>query len=400
MPPSEFPENSEVIFGVREIREVNRSDHHAPHLQFSCQTSYMSALTFVYKDEISLWVLPILWRSISLPLTTSRSTGRTPASTSSACGLVDLYALVKRIKAGLCILSNTLRITWKLALRNHSAAVYVNTATNIPRYMSFKAGYVSHQKDVNIRETFSKHFLAHPNLSGVDTEAKAAIDTHSHAIETKLKNREIHLPSDYTNITKEARLKPFPYDVILTNHSIFKDYTNPDSWKNTNIRPGSKVGDPVVVDIRGIFYIPDGNMKEVLVLNDRYAINLQPLGNGRRKTSSCSRFHSVSPRIDRCVHSIVVAFQPTIQPMNSPSRLPENSGSNSTYTRNGIGQLSNYPLQMLSTNEGSVQVPAGKVKVAMLICQWCTVSTDGLSSESSALSIVPMASFTSSVSPP
>mgnify|MGYP003623738273 FL=1 len=52
------------------------------------------------------------------------------------------------------------------------------------------------------------------------------VDSVHAAIEKKLKNREIHLPSQYAAITREARLKPFPYEVREVDYTFFKDYSD------------------------------------------------------------------------------------------------------------------------------------------------------------------------------
>lgn len=81
-------------------------------------------------------------------------------------------------------------------------------------------------------------------------------DSVHSAIETKLKNREIHLPSDYVTITKEAR-KGNPYETVQADHTFFKHYANSDTFVYKSIRPGRRAGDPQVVDLRAIKYNPD-----------------------------------------------------------------------------------------------------------------------------------------------
>ncbi|XP_022829230.1 uncharacterized protein LOC111358350 [Spodoptera litura] len=80
------------------------------------------------------------------------------------------------------------------------------------------------------------------------------------AIERKLKNREIHLPSDYITVTKEARVNPFPYEAVQINFDFVKNYNDKTNWRYSTIRPGRKAGDPVVVDLRVIQYRPDGTI--------------------------------------------------------------------------------------------------------------------------------------------
>lgn len=63
-------------------------------------------------------------------------------------------------------------------------------------------------------------------------------DSVHSCIERKLKGHDIYLPSDYLRITKEARSKPFPYEVRTMQYSDFKDYTIKKYQRYGSIRPG------------------------------------------------------------------------------------------------------------------------------------------------------------------
>lgn len=76
-------------------------------------------------------------------------------------------------------------------------------------------------------------------------------------IERKLKNKSIYLPSNYCRITEEARQKK-PYKVKNISHGFVKDYSQ--NQKFAFIRPGKKVNDPTVNDIKVIKYSPDGSI--------------------------------------------------------------------------------------------------------------------------------------------
>lgn len=78
-------------------------------------------------------------------------------------------------------------------------------------------------------------------------------DSVHSAIEHKLTNREIHLPSDYVSATKEARASS-PYETIFVDHLFVKNYADASTWVYKSIRPGRKAGDPTVTDIRAILY--------------------------------------------------------------------------------------------------------------------------------------------------
>lgn len=81
------------------------------------------------------------------------------------------------------------------------------------------------------------------------------------AIERKLKNREIHLPSDYLSVTREARQNPKPYEAIDLDYSFFKNYTLVEHTRYSSIRPGRQKDDPTVTDIKSIKYDSTGKIK-------------------------------------------------------------------------------------------------------------------------------------------
>jgi len=83
-------------------------------------------------------------------------------------------------------------------------------------------------------------------------------DSVHSAVETKLKNRAIHLPSDYSTICTEARTKPFPYNSKYITHEFFRDYAEKTLTRYDSIRPGKKAGDEVVTHIRALKYNPSG----------------------------------------------------------------------------------------------------------------------------------------------
>lgn len=88
------------------------------------------------------------------------------------------------------------------------------------------------------------------------------------AIERKLKNREIHVPSDYITVTKEARRKPTPYEAIHVSQNLLKNYGDKSTWSYNSIRPGRKAGDPAVVDLRAIKYNPEGTISYKINFDD------------------------------------------------------------------------------------------------------------------------------------
>jgi len=93
------------------------------------------------------------------------------------------------------------------------------------------------------------------------------VDSVHHTIEMKLKKREIHLPTDYINVCKDARIK-IPYRVKYLEFSCFNDYSPVKYY--TSIRPGSSKGDPTVTDIRCLKYKPDSFIQYKLMYDDEW----------------------------------------------------------------------------------------------------------------------------------
>lgn len=87
-------------------------------------------------------------------------------------------------------------------------------------------------------------------------------------IENKLKNKDIYVPYEFVKYTKEARMKPFPYDAKYLKHDFFKDYSKLEYYRS--IRPGRKTGDPVVTDIHCLKYDPAGVIQYKLQFDDEY----------------------------------------------------------------------------------------------------------------------------------
>lgn len=82
-------------------------------------------------------------------------------------------------------------------------------------------------------------------------------DSVHSSIEAELKHKVIYLPRDYIKISENARVKQ-PYETLYLDHSFFKDYSMKKNQRYYSIRPGTKVGDPCVTDLRAIKYDPSG----------------------------------------------------------------------------------------------------------------------------------------------
>lgn len=72
-------------------------------------------------------------------------------------------------------------------------------------------------------------------------------------IERQLRNQNINVPAEYDKICTNARKTPKPYVVKYLNHTFLENYSK--VLTINSIRPGKKMGDPVVTDIRALKYI-------------------------------------------------------------------------------------------------------------------------------------------------
>ncbi|KAK6184510.1 hypothetical protein SNE40_006975 [Patella caerulea] len=90
-------------------------------------------------------------------------------------------------------------------------------------------------------------------------------DSIHSVIERKIKNKPIYSPQNYVDKIREARVF-MPYRV---SHEFFKDFSKLQYY--SSIRPGTKVGDPVVTDLRVIKYRPDGLIEYKLNYGDDFS---------------------------------------------------------------------------------------------------------------------------------
>lgn len=84
-------------------------------------------------------------------------------------------------------------------------------------------------------------------------------DSMHSTIERALKNREIYIPSGYIEVCRTARKNPKPYEVVELDHTYFKKFSALKAV--SSLRPGNKPGDPVVTEIREIWYKKTGEIE-------------------------------------------------------------------------------------------------------------------------------------------
>jgi hypothetical protein len=87
------------------------------------------------------------------------------------------------------------------------------------------------------------------------------------AIERKLKNKPIYVPANYIDIFEGARMDK-PYRVKYLTHDFFKNYS--DLKYYNSIRPGYRVGDNGVLDIRALMYCPSGEIRYKLAMERNF----------------------------------------------------------------------------------------------------------------------------------
>lgn len=104
--------------------------------------------------------------------------------------------------------------------------------------------------------TKTKFLIEQKYLEKGHTQMEA--DSVHACIERRLKNREIHHPHDYLTVTREARMKPFPYVEKCISHSFFKNFDIPTGEAYSSIRPGNFKNDPTVNDVVQLTYTSEG----------------------------------------------------------------------------------------------------------------------------------------------
>ena len=128
----------------------------------------------------------------------------------------------------------------------------------------------------NRNVTLANSLLHFSNLSGKVLLQKVLEKGHTQmecdsvhaACERALRDRKIYVPVNYVDYIKGAK-KQQPYNVKYLSYDFFKSYSNLCYYQT--IRPGHKVGDPVVTDIRQILY-KNGSIKYKL----DYKVSVMP----------------------------------------------------------------------------------------------------------------------------
>lgn len=97
------------------------------------------------------------------------------------------------------------------------------------------------------------------------------VDSVHSAIEGEMKEKDIFLPSQYLQITKDARKNQYgPYRATLLDYNFFQNYCDASVSRYDSIRPGYKNGEPVVTDLRCLQYDPSGIIRFKLDFDEEY----------------------------------------------------------------------------------------------------------------------------------
>lgn len=111
-------------------------------------------------------------------------------------------------------------------------------------------------------------------------------DSMHSVIERKIRHTNINVPADYVGICMQAREKPRPYQVYYLDHGFFKNFKKLQFL--TSLRPGKKVGDPLVTDIRALKYSPDGCLFYKLRHPEDYLDFEYRLPRNKRENLACA----------------------------------------------------------------------------------------------------------------
>ncbi|KAK6177541.1 hypothetical protein SNE40_015624 [Patella caerulea] len=93
------------------------------------------------------------------------------------------------------------------------------------------------------------------------------VDSVHSTLERKFRKVPIYSPSNYVELIKQARPCQ-PYVVKYLTHTFFRDFSSLKYYDT--IRPGNRVGDPCVHELRVLKYLPSGVIQFKLNFDDEY----------------------------------------------------------------------------------------------------------------------------------
>lgn len=90
----------------------------------------------------------------------------------------------------------------------------------------------------------------------------------------------------YAQLAREARKYSFPYRSEYLDFTFFRDLSQKETMTYESIRPGKKLGNPKVTDLRALRYNPNGTIDYKLNFDDDYT----PLPVRVKPISGCVNF--------------------------------------------------------------------------------------------------------------
>lgn len=135
------------------------------------------------------------------------------------------------------------------------------------------------------------------------------VDSVHSSIERKIKKKKIYVPQNYVEMISDCRRNQ-PYLVHYVDHTFFKKFSDLNFY--SSIRPGYKVGDPVVSDIRVITYTPDGNVQVKLGYRDAFADLPRRARNVEQPNERVPRLHDGPLKIKKTKYEHLQALKAVI----------------------------------------------------------------------------------------
>jgi len=106
------------------------------------------------------------------------------------------------------------------------------------------------------------------------------------SMHSSIERRDVQVTADYVQIIRNERLFLQPYSVVYLDHAFFKDFSR--NLVYPSIRPGNKVGDPTVIDIRDLKYSMDNMNSFKTDCDDSYTLLLRSRRAARPIASSAT----------------------------------------------------------------------------------------------------------------
>jgi hypothetical protein len=100
------------------------------------------------------------------------------------------------------------------------------------------------------------------------------------------------VPAQFVQLIQGARARS-PYEVEYVDHKFFKDFS--EAREYSSIRPGRKVGDPTVTDLRCLKYTPSGEVLWKLQYSDLWQNQLHSRKTKHGAASLPSRLVDMKP---------------------------------------------------------------------------------------------------------